>query len=214
MAFELKTTPRGVAVFPRLTRPDTKFDAGGVYTVKLRLPVAEAEGFMNTIDQWIDEALVGAKADNPKKKTIKRADPPYKEDEENEGYILFNFKMKAKGKNRKGEVYTQKPAIYDAKGKSVTEAGLNIGGGSEVKVSFFESPFYTAAVGAGVSLRLKGVQILKLVEFGERSAASMGFEAEDDGFTYEANDTAPQTDDLTDADAPSAPADPNNIPDF
>ena len=75
--------------------------------------------------------------------------------------------------------------IRDAKGNPVN--GLAVGNGAIVKVGYELSPFYTQLVGAGVSLRLKAVQIITLVERGGADASYYGFETEEDGF--EADET-------------------------
>ena len=51
-----------------------------------------------------------------------------------------------------------------------------IGAGSKIKVSYYMRPFYVPRLGAGVTLRLKAVQVLHLV----RHESDFGFEIEDD----------------------------------
>jgi len=165
------TTPKGVAVYPHLTKPDTKFNAEGVYTIKLKLEGADAEKLAKEIDAGIDASGVEAKADKKNAgKKIKRADPPYSR--KDDGSIEFSFKMNATGKTKEGEVFTRKPIIFDKSAKPVQ--GLRIGGGSIVKVGYEMVPFFTALVGAGVTLRLHAVQVLELVEYGA-NAAYYGF---------------------------------------
>ena len=53
----------------------------------------------------------------------------------------------------------------------------SIWGGSVLRISADLIPFYVAAVGAGVSLRLKAVQIIDLKTGGGAGAESYGFEA-------------------------------------
>ena len=61
--------------------------------------------------------------------------------------------------------------------------GTNVGNGSIVKVAYEPIPYMMASTKqVGVSLRLKGVQILELVEYG--NGASM-FD-EEDGYVSEA----------------------------
>ena len=92
--------------------------------------------------------------------------------------------MKASGVRKSdGKPWTRQPAIFDGQGNYIpSDRRPQIGGGTEGKVSFELSGFYTTLVGAGVSLRLQGVQILSLVEFGGGSAESHGFEAEADAY--------------------------------
>jgi len=179
------TTPKGTAKYPWLNTPDTKFNPDGEYKVTLVVPVQEA----NTIMQFLDEqlALSNAKAtkENPGKK-IKQADAPYKVDEEN-GNVEITFKMKAKVELKSGDSFEQKPALFDAKGKPLMD--VNVGGGSKIKVSYECIPFYTALIGAGISLRLRAVQVIDLVEYtGGAAAGAYGFEAEEG---FEAGDSSP-----------------------
>ena len=186
-------SPAGTAQYPRLTKPDTKFKPEGEYKVTLVLPGAEAQPLIELIDKAMGESLVKAKMENPTKaKTIKVAtDKPYKavtDDEGNEtGDVKFNFKMAAKITSKKtGESWEQKPDLFDAKGKVLVNP--KVGGGSTVKVAFELYLFYTPLVGAGVSLRLRAVQVLDLVEYNSRSASGYGFE-EEEGYEGTEQDT-------------------------
>ena len=60
----------------------------------------------------------------------------------------------------------------------------NVGGGSVIKACVEIAPYYTATFGAGITLRLRGVQIITLVEYGsgEVNAAKMGFTSEEEGY--------------------------------
>lgn len=165
-------SPKGIFVYPRLNAPDTKFDEAGVYTVKLQLTSDAAQPLMSLIDEAITAQVAQVKTEN-KGKTPKRAAPPYTVDEDT-GDVSFNFKMKATITSKDGTTFTQKPALKTASLKDLPESKL-IGGGSEGKVAFTIAPYYTAMVGAGVSLRLRAVQVFKLVE----PSFSYGFEAED-----------------------------------
>ena len=179
-------TPPGIAVYPKLNEPDTKFKAAGEYQTRLRLQLADAkvQSFVETIDEAYDAAIAQAKKDNPAKaKSMKSADKPYKvvcDEEGNEtGEIEFNFKMAASGVSKKTQKpWTRRPSLFDAKGQPLP-ADTKVGGGSTIKVSFEIMPFYAPAVGAGLSLRLQAVQVLDLVEYGQRTASAYGFEEED-----------------------------------
>lgn len=183
MAKKLLTTPKGVAVYPHLSKPDTKFKAEGVYHIKLKLDGIEAASLAGAIDNAMKESLKAARiqvteshgADKAKK--VGLSDAPYSRDE-TDGSVTFSFKMNATGKSRKtGEQFTMKPVIFNAQG--VPTEGMKIGGGSIVRVSYEIVPFYkTAKVGAGVTLRLQAVQVITLVEYGA-NAASYGFTNEE-----------------------------------
>lgn len=201
MAKKTKVTSKGVLVFPHLNAADFKFKKEtGEYSTKFRQDDAEGASLKAEIDTLMQESLKDATAALAKeiaeetdaakkkklaKKKIKLADnPPYEEDEE-AGTITFNFKMAASGVSRKDQKkFTQAPLLVDAKLKTLDPAKVKIGGGSVGKVSYEAVKFHTDLVGAGVTLRLYGVQILELKEW-SRDGASLGFGAEAGGFEAE-----------------------------
>jgi hypothetical protein len=79
------------------------------------------------------------------------------------------------GKNKEtGEEYSRKPTLFDAAGK---EEDVNIGGGSKLKVAVVPYCWYTASLGAGITLQPKAVQVLDLVTWGDGgSAQAYGFD--------------------------------------
>lgn len=200
-------TPKGTASWPRLHEPDTKFKDEGEYSIKIKLAGSEAAELVAIIDgahaesfETNKKAIAEAKAKekNPKKRAElkERADVPYKECYENDeptGEYEFNFKMKASGVSKKtGKPWERKPAVFNAKGKPLTpDERAKVGGGSIVKVAYEITQFYTAALGAGVSLRLEAVQVIELKSFANKDAGSFGFGAEDgyDGVDEGASDT-------------------------
>lgn len=159
-------TPKGVAQYPWLTKPDTKFNAEGVFKLSLAIPKADAKDFVEAAKQtFIDEFGQSKMA---------KAHMPFKEDEE--GNVVFSFKSKLK------------PRLYDSQGKPITD-DVAVGGGSVVKVSGAFGP-YNKGANMGVALYLNAVQILKLVE-----VSSSPFEAEEGGFVAAAqDDTFPAAD--------------------
>lgn len=177
------TTPAGIAQYPYLTKPDTKFNPDGEYKISLEIPGAAAQDIVTFLDEQFAASVAKAKKENAGKK-IKEGDVPYSVDEDS-GKVTVRFKLKAKVTPKQGDPFEQRPAIFDAKGKPLMDA--KIGGGSKVKVAYELVPYYTAIAGAGVSLRLKAVQVIDLVEFsGGASADAYGF-GEEEG--YEAEDT-------------------------
>ena len=180
------TTPKGVLVYPHLNKADTKFDTHGVWRANLRLTAEDAQSLKQSIDDAIE-----ANADEytkSKGKKVKIANPPYQEDED--GNYVFTFKLKASGTRPNGERWEQKPILYDAKGNVFQANGKTIWGGTKAKVAFQMSPYFVSSIGAGVSLRLKAVQIIELVT-GGADASSYGFQ-EEEGFVAE-NETKEET---------------------
>jgi hypothetical protein len=178
------TTPAGIAQYPYLTKPDTKFNPDGEYKISVEIPGAAAQDIVTFLDEQFEASVAKAKKDNPGKK-IKQGDVPYSVNDDT-GKVTVRFKLKAKVTPKQGDPFEQRPALFDAKGKPIG-ADAKIGGGSKVKVAYELVPYYTAIAGAGISLRLKAVQVIDLVEFsGGASSEAYGF-GEEEG--YEAEDT-------------------------
>lgn len=179
-------SPKGVAVFPRLNQPDTKFKAEGEYTVKLAF-AADDEDYLKLkarLEKIRDEQFAKFISENPKKKRAEVADvftlETDKEGDET-GRELLTFKMRASGVSKKtGKPFTLKPAIFNAAKSDLTDNPPSIGGGSVLRVNFEPSgAFVESAKKFYLSLRMNGVQIIELKEFGGRSADSMGFDEEE-----------------------------------
>jgi hypothetical protein len=171
-------TPRGVAMYPWLTKPDTKFDAGGIY--KMSLQLNSEDGSTQELADKIRDLYLEEYGD----KKLARANFPFKED--GEGNTVFSFKSR------------KKPKIYNSKGQIIANPdSLKIGGGSEVKVSFTMQA-YDKGSNCGVVLYLNAVQIIQLAEY--KSGAS-SFGDEGDGFTGSGNAPEPvELDDEEDKD--------------
>ena len=174
------TTPTGVAQWPRLNEPDTKFDKDGVYSVSLRLPKDDATELVSTISnvlyEFVDELSKG------KKKSPKLAPLPIKDVTDAEdnptGEVEIRFKMRAVGGSG-SDRWEQRPALFDSAGKPMSET---IGGGSRIKIGAEVVPYNTAMAGAGVTLRLKAVQVIELVEYTKGDSFNAWEFSEENGF--------------------------------
>jgi hypothetical protein len=185
------TTPAGVAVFPHLAKPDIKFATAekphGHYRLGVSLPMADpaTQKLIADLESIRDAGAAKAQAENPKKK-IKLADLPWKpeldENDDETGNVIFNIKCAGGGVRKDGTEYTRTVDVFDGKKNKLDPKKVGIGGGSTVRVAFEPSAFYVPALGAGLTLRLEGVQVLQLVEYGRRDADSLGFESVEDGF--------------------------------
>lgn len=187
-------TPKGVAVWPHLNKPDTKFNAEGEYTVKLRLPAAEATGLIAQLEKIRDDYKDEAAKQDPKVARYNLA-PVYDEEVDDQGNLtgnyLFKFKQKAIIKTRKGDTLRMKVALFDAQ-RQPTSA--QVGGGSIIKVAgvAFGYAMPTTKM-VGVSLRPEAVQIIELQQRGGNAAAMFDVEdgyvaSGDDGFVEEVAD--------------------------
>jgi len=178
------TTPKGIAQYPWLSKPDTKFNEEGEYKVNLVLTKEDATPVIEQINAAFAENLKVQIKENGK--DIKTANPPYMDelgdDGKPTGNVIIKFKSKA--------LYP--PAIFDAKGDVMKDS--NIWGGSEIRVNGSIAPYYVKLIGAGVALRLRAVQVIQYVEGGTGSADRFGFEEVDGGFVQEAptKETSPE----------------------
>ena len=183
------TTKAGEALWVNAFVPDTKFQAEGVYNIKFRLRGEEAMELQERVDSHQAAAVSKAKEENPKKK-IKEASLPYTEvfdeDGNETGELEFTFKQKAVITTKKGPM-DKSVAVFDAKGNPITKP-IGIGNGSEVIVAYEPYLYHVGSMGAGVTLRFKGLQILKLVAPPSKDgdeAGSYGFKKQEEG--YESN---------------------------
>jgi len=166
------TTPVGVAFYPYIFVADTKFDANGVYNVKLRLDDKESKTIIDVIEKEIAQELV-------KNKSTKKSEfKPYKKVD---GGYEFHFKLKAKNKTKTGVEYEKKVKVFDAKGKMITQPVM-VYSGSTMKVAYQIKPYFTNILGCGASLALQACQIINLVE-ASVAKDNFGF-SEEDGFEY------------------------------
>lgn len=173
---ERHITPLGIASYPWVTKPDTKFNPDGEYSVSLTFRDDDA-AITTLISDELEKSVAKAKEQNQGKK-IKTANTPITENED--GSITIKFKLKAKVTPKNGEPFEQRPALFDAKNKPLSN-DIKIGGGSKVKVAFEVVPFFTALIGAGVTLRLKALQVIELVEYSSKAGGLSGF-SEEDGY--------------------------------
>lgn len=173
------TSPFGKAIYPHLTKCDVRFKPEGEFKVDLELGEAPANNLLKILKEYQAKAVSNAK-DKTGKDKIKVASLPYKKEDDK---YIFKFKMKASGTNGKtGETFKQRPALFDSELKPINPEDTNIWGGSILRVSFQPFPWFTPALGAGVSLRLKSVQVKELVEGGGQTAEASGFDKVD-GYT-------------------------------
>ena len=192
--------------WPKVYEAESFQGGRAVYKVRIVAAKAVLEKFIEQAHQVADQALADARAglekdfadaktgkDKGKAKEalakLEAADLPWKpvyDDDGNEtDEVIIQFKAPATYKDKKGvEKPMRPPVVVDRHGKKLAKQ-VNFGNGSEIIVAYEMRPFYTAAVGAGVSLRLTGVQLLKVVEgggyepkFGEQEGDDIDFPAE------------------------------------
>jgi hypothetical protein len=207
---EVFTSPKGVAKFPHLTKPQTMVGdkpCDPNYSVKLLLDpndaatVALVEKIKETHAKGYAEVKAQAAADakkNGKKAKVyndmgtqNMIEEDTNKEGEPTGLLAIKFKAKAEGKRRDGSVWAFKPALFDVRGAALP-ADAPIYGGSVIKVAF---SIRHAAMDTGAfytSLNLKAVQGLVIKSSYERNASDFGFASEEtqDAFGEEATGEA------------------------
>lgn len=157
-------TPVGELVYPWLNKADVKFNAEGIYHVKVKVPAAEAESLVSRLKEIRDTAAREEQAKTGRR--VKLQDLPFEESLDGQ-FITFKAKLNAKGVNRKtGQPFEQKPVVYGPDGAPTEQLVTN---GSKALVAFVPSVFANAALGVGLTLRLKAV---KVVEFAAMSGGN------------------------------------------
>jgi len=186
------TTPKATLKYPKLIEPETKFSPEGHYKVTAVIPADEADYMSAQLDALYEAHKASLKAQAPGQK-FKAVDPSFGyEDVDGKPCFTISVKMKAKGMDRDGRAWSAAPALFDASGAPVKDRDALRGmwSGTTGRVSFEACPFYQPAIGAGITLRLKAVQILDLVESGG-SANSFGFQEEAGWASSEAKASVP-----------------------
>ena len=177
------TTPRGIASYPYLVKPDTKFDADGIYKITLLLDQDAVGPMVDTAESVLSAFREKQIKDNPKQKNF-GVHTPFDVDLDDNGdptgLTAVKFKQKAVIQGRDGEPISKTVALFDAKGNRLTD--VNPYGGSEVKVAYVIIPYTNASDKVhGVTFRLVAVQVITLVDGGERDAEGYGF-GEEEGY--------------------------------
>ena len=192
------TTPRGTAVWPKLNEPDKTFEPKGVFSIEVRLSAEDSAPMIEELTKILDDYY--AEAVKKEKNKLKRSDLPWKavvNDAGTEtGEFSFRFKMTARIDTEDGKTIEQRPVLFDAKMRPMTD---RVGGGSIVRVGFEPHAWFVPALGVGMSLRLKAVQVIELRQFAPRTGKDFGF-SEEEGFeTAFTEDTEPKTEASGDA---------------
>lgn len=186
-----KTSPFGVAVHPWLNKPDTKFNADGLFQTGLRLEGAEALAFKEQIDTAaqaaFDEITEEMTAGERKKWSVYR---PYTEEEDDNGNptgaIVFDFKQNATIKLKSGEVKKVEIGLQDSAGNDINKP---IFGGSTIRLMYSTRAIPMKSLKqAGVRLDFSMAQVLKLV----KGTGGRGFGKVEGGYVDEPDADDPE----------------------
>jgi hypothetical protein len=174
---------KGNAKWAKVFEPDTKFVPEGEYSIQVSLPEAQAAEVCEQLDNMAQAKLAEAVKDNPKLKTVLSTRKSYESEVDDDGNptgnVIIKSKLKARVKSRDGQTFEQKPMVVDAK-RTPMEGNVLVGNGSLVNVAVEPIPYVMQSTKqVGVSLRLKAVQVINLVEYGNNSSSIFD---EEDGY--------------------------------
>lgn len=180
------TTGKGELVgFIGVMTPSTKFNKDGVYSANVLISKAEGEKVASKIKEIRTQQYKTYGKGSAVQEMTKCI--PFVEIEKNEdgevvketpdkdGRYILKTSAKAFIENGKPRV---KIPVFDSKQNPVGD--VRIGEGTTAKLAL-SLEGYTVAGKTGVSVKLKAVQIIDLVEYGTGNAESYGF-GEEDGF--------------------------------
>lgn len=198
---DVLVSPRGIAVFPKLIGQPDEYQGKKFWVTKLRLSPADAEPIQKMVaeqlkayrDRIANDPMV--KPVDKKKKLAYTDDTPVKAEVDKEGnetgFMVVQFKTNFEFKDKLGQLKTSTVPLFDAKGTPIKPASL--WGGSEIKVSYVPLAYDSgSSQKIGVSLRMRAVQVLKLVAGSGGNADGYGFAAEEGYVAPEQNTEAPE----------------------
>jgi hypothetical protein len=169
------TTPTGTAQYPRLNSPDTRFDEDGIYKVNLVLEGDDAKELLDKLNAFRKNAVQRLHQGKSKPRlAVEPWDEEVDEDTgEPTGRVIFKCKQKAVYK-KDGQTVERRVQLIGADAQPTDE---QIGGGSLIKCALMVTAWNVPALGIGVSLKLRAVQVLKANSY-SGDASSFGFRDE------------------------------------
>ena len=180
------TTPKGIAVYPRLDKPDTKFNDNGTYKTDLKISAKDAKPLLDKLTAMYKDWVGKAHPKNPDQSNRNAFYFMALDDQGNEtGDIILKLRVTNKI-TKKGDLWDRRPAQFDAKGTPIAKHKA-VSGGSTLKVSFEVYQYQLPTGAKGMSLQPEAVQIIDLIEWnGNKDAGGYGF-GQEDGYS---DDTA------------------------
>ena len=181
------TTPRGVARFPWLVEPNTRFNEDGVFQCDLIVSDKDGKEFAKTLKKLMktyhDEELRKSG-----KSKIRIADLPCRPFEDESGeYDDNNYFIRAKQDaqytSKAGKTVKNKVVQFDSKNNVINE---QVGSGSVLKMAVVPYFWNVPSKGIGITLRLQAVQVLELQTYNspsQKTADGFGFTTEEQGYT-------------------------------
>lgn len=189
-------TPIGECRYAKLFKPDTKYNAQGIYSVDLVFNKEDVADLINNLNEeltnFIEEKKKQFLASNkghlvPALEGARREvfKPEYDSQGQPTGRVTLSFKQNAKRVMPDNSIRDNIVSVYDASNQLITNTDMIISNGSQLRISYWYFPYYVSATGAGIKLGINAVQVVKLAEttYSGRTAESFGFEPVQGGFS-------------------------------
>lgn len=175
----LEITPKGIAVFPRIRKPDVFQNEVVGYTIRVKLTPEEIKLYEQKFDALIKEAL---RLPEFQGKNFSRPLLPIAQ--EKDGSCSLKFKSKCSFFDRNNQEHKIHINVYDAK-KNLIDNEEEIPNGSIVKVAFTPRVFWSSSIVYGVKLSINAVQLIQKASSKNngKTAEDFGFQTED-GYDY------------------------------
>ena len=195
------TSPKGEAMWCKITEPDRMYNDKGVYSTSLVCDPDDptVKAFVAKLEELRDIALaetketLGAKAAMYKPRPVYT--PEYSQDGAETGSIVFKFTLKDVD-DRTSSGKQDKIVVVDAKKQAVNPVPL-IGNGSVIRCVAFANPYTMPNTKeVGVTLIWTKMQLIDLVSFG---GAADEFD-EEDGFELPESAPAKAEEEFSDVD--------------
>lgn len=171
-------TAKGIAQYPWIFEPDTKFDADGQFHIQLVVPKEDAKEMIKRLSDMLDEF----KAQTEKEKGKKVGKMDFFDETPEGDAVQFKFKQRHVLRRKDGSSVEVNIPVFDSRGGCVT-ADSKMGTGSTVKICYSPLPYYNAVTkSVGLSLRLVAVQVLALVQYSAGAAEGFGFSTDFEGY--------------------------------
>lgn len=178
--FTRGVTPKGQVFWAHVYEPEEYEGKVTGFSVSMKFDQKETNALIAKIDNELEKAKSTMKL-KPGQKWSSDPFLGYKEDKD--GDIVFKFNTSESYKTKDGTVIKRTIPVFDAHGKPIKDM-LSIGNGTIAKVAYTFIPYFMSKAINGVKLRLEAIQIIDLKEYGDKEAASFGFDKED-GFSAE-----------------------------
>jgi len=173
------TTDIGIAQYPWVNNPSTKWGEGGEYSCNIILTKEQGKAIIKKLEPILKNKQKEQAEESGKK--VKTYELPI--ELEGDTYVLKAKLKPVNGKRKDGVEYTKSLGLFDSKGNP-WDRSVIIRGGSKIRLNVRPKTWFSPLLGVGVSLELLAVQVIELAdgELSSQAAESFGFTEVEGGY--------------------------------